>query len=320
MSGIATAIVGGAIIGGIAMNSAAGKAADATTSATNASIAEQDKALAQQAALSEPYRNLGTSNIQTYQDLLTGGSGSKPLNYADWIAQQGPQAGGGGGPDGATPFPQRAPMSVDGVPMARAMVGGARMDSGGGMIPRGAGATGGASQAAYQQYLKNFKPTGGGAAGIQQTLESLPGYQFTRDQGIEAAKRANPNLSGNQVVGATEFASNLANTTYAQRLQELLAPIQIGQAAAAGQAANVGSAAGNISGALINQGNTSAGIDANTAAGISKLAGNVGSQLLTYNTIQGLNNPGSGGTGGPIAPVPSFTPDPSTFTYTPPPG
>lgn len=206
MSGIATAIVGGAIIGGIAMNSAAGKAADATQNATNASIAEQDKALQQQAALSQPYRDLGTTAIPTYQDLLTGG---------------------------------------------------------------------------------------GDPAKVQKTLEALPGYQFTRDQGIEAAKRASAagglNLSGNQVADVTRYATGLADSTYSQRLMELLAPVQLGQAAAAGQAANIGTAAGNVSGMLINQGNTQAGIDMNSAAGLTKILGNSTNQLITQQTLAGLN-------------------------------
>lgn len=229
---VAAAVIGAGVLAAGATVYASGQAANATTSATNASIQEQKDALAQQAAMSKPYRDLGTNNIQTYQSLLTGG----------------------GGPDAS--------------------------------------------------------------AKIQSTLESLPGYQFTRDQGIEAAKRANPNLSGNQVVAAEQYGSGLADQTYGERLSQLLQPIQLGQAAAAGQAANIGNAAGNISSSLINQGNTIAGIDANETAGLSRLAGNVGNQLITYRTLQGLNNPVGGGTGGTIPDVPSFTPDPSTFTYT----
>lgn len=302
MSGVTGAIVGAAVVGAGATIYASNQASSATRSASNAAITEQEKALQQQATLSQPYRDLGTSNIQTYQNLLTGGAPSQPLSYEAWAAQQGQ---GPGQPGGATSMPGRPPMSVDGV--GRAM-----LTRGGAGGPAGAS---GASQAAYQQYLKNFKPTGGGAAGIQQTLESLPGYQFTRDQGIEAAKRANPNLSGNQVVAAEQYGAGLADQTYAERLQQLLQPVQIGQAAAAGQAANIGNAASDISGTLINQGNTQAGIDANTAAGLAKLAGNASGQYMTYQTLQGLNNPG-GGVGGQIPNVPSFTPDPSTFTYT----
>jgi hypothetical protein len=165
----------------------------------------------------------------------------------------------------------------------------------------------------YQDLL-----TGGGkgAAGIQQTLESLPGYQFTRDQGIEAAKRASPNLSGNQVIAAETFGANLADTTYSQRLNELLQPIQLGQAAAAGQAANVGTSASNIGNIGINQGQTTAAIDANTIAGITKAGSNAFNQYLTYQTLQSLNNPAStppitygGGYQVPITPGVNAPPD-----------
>ena len=65
-----------------------------------------------------------------------------------------------------------------------------------------------------------------------------------------------------------------------------------GQAAAAGQAQNVGTAAGNIGQALTAQGNNIAGIDANTVAGITKSIGNAGNQYLEYQTLQSLNNQG----------------------------
>jgi hypothetical protein len=206
---VAAAVIGGAVIGAAGSSIAGGEAAGATKSATNASIAEQQSALSQQNQLSAPYRGLGTSNMQTYQNLLTGG--------------------------------------------------------------------------------------GKGAAGIESTLQSLPGYQATLNTGVEAAKRASAasglNLSGNQVAGVEGYGAQLADSTYQQQLNNLLQPIQLGQAAAAGQAANIGTSASNISNALINQGNNTANIDANTIAGITKAGSNASNQLITYQTLQGLNNP-----------------------------
>lgn len=131
----------------------------------------------------------------------------------------------------------------------------------------------------------------GGAGDINKTLESLPGYKATYDQGVEAAKRANPNLSGNQVIGAEQFGAQLADSTYSQRLQELLQPIQIGQGAAAGQAANIGATANNVSQIGINQGTNNANIISNEVAGLSKLASGAANQYTTYKTLQNLNNP-----------------------------
>lgn len=200
---VAAAVIGGVIAAAGAVGGAA-ISADATRSSTNKAIAAQQSALAQQATLSQPYRDLGSAAIPTYQNLLTG--------------------------DPATQ---------------------------------------------------------------QKTLESLPGYQFTKNQGIEAAKRASPNLSGNQTIAAEQYGAGLADQTYAERLNQLLEPIQIGQAAAAGQAANIGTAAGNISGALINQGNTTAGIDANLIAGLTRAGAGTINNVATLNTLAGLNRPGA---------------------------
>lgn len=213
---VAAAVIGAAVVGAAGSAYAGSEAAGATKDATNASIAANQSALAQQTALSQPYRDLGTSNIQTYQNLLTGG--------------------------------------------------------------------------------------GQGAAGAEATLQSMPGYQATLNTGVEAAKRSSAasgmNLSGNQVAGVEAYGAQLADSTYQQQLNNLLQPIQLGQAAAAGQAANVGTSASNISGALINQGNNMANIDANTIAGITKAGSNATNQYLTYNTLQGLNNPAGGSTPG----------------------
>lgn len=210
---VAAAVIGGAVIGAAGSAVAGSKAASATKHASDTAAAEQDKALAQQKELSQPYRDLGTSAIPTYQNLLTGGDK--------------------------------------------------------------------------------------GAAGIKSTLESLPGYQFTRDQGIENTSRAAGaqgfNLTGQQLKGITDYSTGLADNTYSTRLAELLQPVQIGQAAAAGQAANVGSAAANKGQIAINQGNTQAGIAANTISGVTGAIGNAGNQYLTYQTLKGLNSPGGGG-------------------------
>jgi hypothetical protein len=230
MSGVAAAIVGTGVVAAGATIASGAMSAGATKDASNAAITEQQAALQQQAQLSQPYRDLGTNNIQTYQNLLTGqGTGSAPGTAAPGSAAAG--------------------------------------------------------------------------ANIENTLQSMPGYKATLATGTEAAERSAAasglNLSGNQVAGVEQYGAQLADSTYQQQLNDALQPIQIGQAAAAGQAANVGTSANNISNALINQGNNQANIDANTVAGITKAGSNATNQYLTYNTLQGLNNPGGGGGGSP---------------------
>lgn len=207
MSGVAVAIGAAAVVGAAATVYASNQSKNATENATNAAINQQNKALSEQAQLSQPYRDLGTSNLQTYQSLLSGG----------------PSA--------------------------------------------------------------------------QQTLENLPGYKATLDTGVQSAERAAAasglNLSGNQVTAVQQYGSQLADNTYQQQLNNLLQPIQLGQAAAAGQAANIGTSANNISNLVVGQGNTNAAINANEIAGLSKIAGTSANQYLTYNTLKGLNNPTS---------------------------
>ena len=154
-----------------------------------------------------------------------------------------------------------------------------------------------------------------GTAGIEATLQQTPGYQFAKSQGIDATKAGAASmglaLSGNTLEGIDKFSTGLADQTYNERVAQALQPVQIGQAAAAGQAANVGTAATNIGNTLINQGNTQAGIDANAAAGLSKLAGGAASQYATLNTLQNLSqtpitppaDPWAGGVPGWTPPV-----------------
>jgi hypothetical protein len=67
---VAAAIVGAAVVGGVATSVAGSSAASATNNATNASVAEQNNALQQQAALSAPYRGVGAQAIGQYENLL----------------------------------------------------------------------------------------------------------------------------------------------------------------------------------------------------------------------------------------------------------
>lgn len=140
-----------------------------------------------------------------------------------------------------------------------------------------------------------------GGASIQDTLSSMPGYQFAKQQGLDATKAQagamGMGLSGNTLEALDTFSTGLADQTYNQELQNLLAPIQIGQGAAAGQAANIGAGAANLGNIAINQGNNLAGIYANETAGITKAIGNAGNQYLTYQTLQNL----LGGGGSPVS-------------------
>ena len=154
-----------------------------------------------------------------------------------------------------------------------------------------------------------------GSAGIESTLQSMPGYQFTQSQGNDATKASlaaeGLALSGNAATALDKFNTGLADSTYQQYVNNLLNPIQIGQGAAAGQAANIQTGASNLGNIAIGQGNTMAGIDANTIAGLTKAAGNVTNGLITQNTLKGLSDSGGGlpytrGNLPTVAPVPTI--------------
>ncbi|MEY4761260.1 MAG: hypothetical protein RLZZ200_1116 [Pseudomonadota bacterium] len=70
MSGIATAIVGGAVVSGIASNSAAKKAAKAQGKASDAGIAEQRYEFDKVQELLKPYSDAGTEAVGAQSDLL----------------------------------------------------------------------------------------------------------------------------------------------------------------------------------------------------------------------------------------------------------
>lgn len=251
---VAAAVVGAAVIGAAGTAYAGSQAASATNSATNASIAEQNSALAQQAQLSAPYRNLGQSAIPTLQGLLGISSPSPQQSGGNSTPGYDPSSGYRIGPNGVVN--QMIPSS--------------------GATPSGPAAFGGGTP--------------------EQFLQNTPGYQFTLNQGLDATKNAAAAsgmlLSGNTLQGLNQYAAGLADQTYQQQVGNLENVVGMGQAAAAGQAANIGNAASTISGNLINQGNTLAGIDANTVAGITKSIGNGVNNYTTLSTLNALDNQG----------------------------
>jgi hypothetical protein len=236
---VAAAVIGGAVIGAAGSAVAGHQASQASKGATNASIAEQDKALQQQSTLSAPYRGLGEAGIPKLEQLL----GIAP-------------------PAGAT---QAGPAYMPGP--------------NGQMTP----------------IMQNGGSPGAAGPSMQETLAGMPGYQFAKQQGLEATTNAATAMglgrSGNTLQAIDKFSTGLADSTYQQEVGNLENVVNTGQAAAAGQAANVGNAAANNSSALINQGNNQAGIDANTIAGITKSIGNAGNQYIANQTLQGLQNP-----------------------------
>lgn len=220
---IGTMVAVGAVaaVGAGATIYASNKAASATKNASNAAIAQQNKALTAQQQLNAPYSAIGTG-------------------------QQNPDGTTGGG--------------------------------------------------AIEQYQNLLGIGSAGQAGVQSTLASTPGYQFAKQQGLDATKNAasasGMSLSGNTLEALDKFSTGLADSTYQNAVGNAQNAVTIGQNAAAGTGAATQNAANNNSSTLINQGNTLAGIDANEAAGVTKAISGGVNNYMTANTLAGLSNPG----------------------------
>lgn len=265
---VAAAVIGGAVVGGIATTVAGDKAAGATRDASNASVAEQRDALAQQERLSSPYRSFGEAAIPQLRALL----GLPPAPSAP--APTGPPTLG----------------SIPGYASgAGTSIGGQLIElPGGQMIRLPPDTSGGAMTNAPAAGA----PTQPSTADALATLRATPGYQFTRDEGLKAtANKASSMglaLSGNTLQELDRYSTGLADSTYQQAVGNLMNATSLGQAAAANQAANVGNAANSISSTLVNQGNNLANIDVNMGAGISRAVGGAMNDWASYQTLQDI--------------------------------
>ena len=147
----------------------------------------------------------------------------------------------------------------------------------------------------------------------QQTLQNMPGYQFQQQQGqqqtLAAAGAMGMGLSGNTLEALSRYNQGLADSTYQQELQNLLQPIRIGQASAAGQAENIGQGATNMGNIGMQQGQNQANIAIGQMGGITGSIGNAMNQYTTMNTLRALQG---GGANAYVAPTLS-TPQTSEF-------
>lgn len=132
-------------------------------------------------------------------------------------------------------------------------------------------------------------PAGGpNTAQINATLAATPGYEFTKQQGLEATQNSYAaqglGSSGAALKGAATFATGLADQTYEQRLQDYLSLANSGQNAATGvgqlglqattQASNFAtSGAASTAGGIV--GSANAGV-----AGINGIANGLSTSLL----------------------------------------
>lgn len=144
----------------------------------------------------------------------------------------------------------------------------------------------GAGNKGLEQYLNLVGLGPQGAGGMQSTLEATPGYQFTRDQGLDGVMRnasARGMLaSGNTSADLLKMGSGLASQTYQSALGNLNPLLSMFSGGTQGRAANYGqkasladstgrALAGNVSGWQGNMAKLFGGVsDMNYQGGMQK--------------------------------------------------
>lgn len=140
--------------------------------------------------------------------------------------------------------------------------------------------------------------------GMQQ-FQADPGYQFRMAEGIKALERSAAARgllqSGTTLKGITGYGQDLASQEYQNAFSRYLSeraarlgPYEyltgIGQAAASGQAANVGTSAANLAELAAQRGNVQAAQYMGTAGAIGGALGDIGQGVASYYANQPYMN------------------------------
>lgn len=281
---VAAAVIGSAVVGAGASAYAANKGAKAQTKAANQAnqTLQQTQSQIRQDLL--PYNEAGQAATQSLNRLLGlstgggGGGGSANISAPDWSAYM------AANPDIQAEF-GRVGSSFGGDPAAYAQWHYQNFgQSEGRQLPMVGGVSNG---------------TGGLTAGpnaIQASLESLPGYQFARTQGLKATQNAAAarglGVSGAALKGAAKFATGLADQTYGDQVNRLQNVATMGQNAAAQTGSMATTNAGNIANNITGIGNAQAASNIAMGNAASSAANTIGNLAMT-NAILKSN----GGTG-----------------------
>ena len=256
MSGVATAVISTAVVGGYVQSKAAGDAADAQTKSTDAAIAAQQQADAAAAARAKPFVDLGTGASQELQSFL--GISSQNQELAD-IDQQiaGLRA------EQAALEGSSLQSDKGGIPgLISQAITGVRSDSLGEITAQIAALESQRSALAQSVPAQSVTP-----GGLQQLDEINPLVSFLRDQGFESIQEtaaAQGRLgAGGTLKDLTQFNTDLTSTIVPQlqnqRFNQLFNTASLGSNAAAGVSTNQLNTASNIGNLLGAQGQAQAG-------------------------------------------------------------
>ena len=147
------------------------------------------------------------------------------------------------------------------------------------------------NQGGQKSFVEANKLLLGSPGQVQAQLEGLPGYQFAKTQGLKSVQNSAAarglGVSGAALKGAASYATGLADQTYGEQFNRLMASAGLGENAAA-HTGNAGSqAATGIGNALIQQGNAYAGGAAGVASGLGQ--GLLGYGMYSAGTTPGLD-------------------------------
>jgi hypothetical protein len=250
MSGIATAVVGGAVVSGYlgskAQKSAASTAAGAQVESTEASISEQRRQFDALTKIMSPYVTSGNAAMQQQLALL--GLEMRPVQTG----------GGGGGLSGA----------ISGV-VKEAL---------------------GDKEGGDQQFEIVESPEAQRRA--VSAIEQSPFFQAMAQQGenamLQQASATGGLRGGNTQAALAQFRPGLLNQMVQQRFANLGGLTQIGQASAAGQAAQGMQSANAIGNLLTQQGQAIAGSALASGQATANMWGNIGGAVGTAALLKGM--------------------------------
>jgi len=158
-----------------------------------------------------------------------------------------------------------------------------------------------ADEYAAKHYETYGKPEGRaitamtGGDEISKFLETLPGYKFARDQGIKSIQSSvgSRGQTGAQAKGIARFVTGLADSTYGDQVNRLMAAAGLGQNAAATTGQLSGQTANTVGQSLIGAGTASAAGTVGATNAISGAIGNV-TNYLAANKFLGMYGGGDG--------------------------
>lgn len=286
---VAAAVIGSAVVGAGASAYAANKGAKAQTKAANQANQTVQQAQTQIRSDLMPYNQAGQAATASLNRLLglstgsQGGASTGAVSAPDWTAY--------GASDPALQAEWNR-ISRDGT--ARNLGFNSPEDyyawhysNYGQQEGRTLPMIGGASSGGAASYGPNA---------IQASLESLPGYQFARTQGLKATQNAAAarglGVSGAALKGAAKFATGLADQTYGEQVNRLQNVATMGQNAAAQTGSLATQNASTMSNNITGIGNAQAASSIAAGNAASNVANTIGNLAMT-NAILKSN----GGTG-----------------------